>query len=119
MTPKTYISTPFSHHLFTLSLLFISFLAINSQVHQYTIYKLGGEYTYPRPLLLHDGNVLALTGNSDSFSKYNRYGEVIFKDRKIDGFGYDSNAAVIQLFPSEVNGYSQHYVLAHAKITKD
>lgn len=75
----------------------------------YEIYELSN--SYPRPILLEGGDVLALSGMDVGYmTKYNKKGEVILNRRKL--FSYDSNADVKQL-----KGKDKRFVLVSGRST--
>ena len=83
------------------------------EIRPYIIYQTRN--TYPRPLLLDNGDVMAFSGNPAMMSRYNSHAEVIYSGRyinKTNNFKYDVNACIRQFTNDPNDSTKIRFVLA-------
>ena len=102
-------------------LIILAYMFQSSQeaVRPYIIYQEG--YTFPRPLLLDNGDVMAFSGDPAAMmSRYNSHAEVIYSGRfinKTNNFKYDENACIRQFTNDPNDSTKIRFVLASGRNT--
>ena len=106
------------HNLKYFNLIFLIILAYMFQrsledMQPYIIYQTHN--TYPRPLLLENGDMMVFSGDPAMMSRYNSNAEVIYSGRyinKTNNFNYDKNACIRQFSNDPNDATKIRFVLA-------
>ena len=91
------INTPLFLLIFLIKLIYMFQRSLEESIRPYIVYQTSN--TYPRPLLLENGDVMAFSGEPAMMSRYNSHAEVIYSGRyinKTNNFNYDKNACIRQ-----------------------